>query len=177
MTTWRTHFQASRLVGRKDFAAAGRLYEKVLASDPRDAWAAQMLAVCYEQEGRNHEALRAAENAVALSPDSLIALQTASRLAIGSLDHAKAARYVSLALALPEVEQETPRAVAPRFLLRLVRLIAWLPGLRHRLRQSDLDEIDLPAQTMELRKWKHWAYDYLAWQSGGDPGNHGPVAH
>jgi tetratricopeptide (TPR) repeat protein len=76
MTTWRRYWRANWLIGRGDYAAAGSIYEQLLAIAAADPFATAMLALCYEQQDRKPDALRLAEESVRQGPSNLIALKT-----------------------------------------------------------------------------------------------------
>jgi hypothetical protein len=167
---WRRHYRASQLIGRGDYAAAGRIYEELVAIDANDSFASMMLALCYEQQHLTPEALRLAEEGARQLPGSLSVLKMAIRLAIAVGDHEKATGYIHHALALPEVETEMPEeGVLPRPLLWILRMLPRVPGLRRRIRRDAIRELEPGAQAVELEEWKRWARDYLAWRAGGDP--------
>ena len=101
MAGWRQRLRASSLYGRGEFGACAAICEALTRADPDDAFAAFMLANCYERQQRVSDALYWAEVAVAKLPNSLEALQSAARLAVTVGDHDKATKYVSRALCCP----------------------------------------------------------------------------
>jgi len=169
MPGWRQHMKASSLYGRRDFAAAAEIYERITSADPSDGFAAFMLSTCYEHAERLPDALHWAEAAVGRLPGSFTALQSAARLAIASGDHRKATDYVLRALALPEVVTEMPHeTLLPRPLLWFIWMLSRIPILRRRLRPAALLQLQPGYQAVELQKWKAWAQGYLAWCKGND---------
>jgi tetratricopeptide (TPR) repeat protein len=170
--------RASQLIGRADFVAAGEIYEQLLSSDPTDSFAMAMLSLCYERQARFLEALHLAEEGVSSRPQSLSALQAASRLAVAVEQHDKAARYLQQALTLPEVRAEIPKEAAiPPLVLWLLRVVMSFPILRTRIRPDALKELALGSQAVELQEWKRWAQDYLAWHGNTERENPGSLVH
>jgi len=170
--------RASRLVGGANYAAAGSIYEQLIAADSSDTLAVSMLALCYEQQSRIPEALQLAEEGARRLPSSLSMLKIAARLAIAIGEHDKATGYIRQALALPEVVTEIPReGVLPRPLLWLLRLLPRVPFLRQRIRQDAIRELEPGAQAVELEEWKRWAEEYLAWRAGEEPPEPGRLVH
>lgn len=167
---FRSYMRASRLVGAGHYAAAEVLFRHLLDHDPTDSFAPMMLAICCEQQGRLPEALTFAERCASSEPPSLMALQTAIRLAFAIEDHDKVDAYVRRALALPEVQNEIPKESAvPRALLLLMQALARLPWLRRRIRHEEIAQMELGFQTQQLKVWKTWAQEYLAWRAGEAP--------
>jgi hypothetical protein len=167
---WRTGMQISRLLGRGNPAAAERLCQQLLDRDPTDWFALMILVHCCERQGRLPEALDFAERCACNTPTGLMALQTATRLAFAIGDHDKVDAYVRRALALPEVQNEIPKESAvPRALLLLMRALARLPWLRRRIRHEEIAQMELGFQTQQLKVWKTWAQEYLAWHAGEEP--------
>jgi hypothetical protein len=105
---WRRLHRANSLYGRGDFGAAAVVYEALVRADPSHAFAAFMLADCYERQARFPDALHWAEVAAAQMPDTLEALQSVARLAVACGDHEKATTYVVRTLSLPEVVTGMP---------------------------------------------------------------------
>ena len=164
---WRRHMHASRLIGRGDYAAAGVVYEQLIATDAQDHWATMMLSLCYERQGRHQEALALAEKGVQQLPSSLHALQSVVRLAVACGEHDKAALYIRQALALPEVRTEMPKeGLMPQPVLWLLRLMPHLPILGKRMRRDAVSRFEPGAQAKALEDWKRWADRYLEWRQG-----------
>ena len=166
MIRWRLHRKAIRLWGRKDWSAAGAIYEDLAAGDPQDSFAVLMLALCYEQQGRLQDALRLAEKSARQPPESLDLYKIVVRLALANEDHDKATEYVERALALPEVRTEMPRRVMPKWFHWLLLAFLRLPLVRSRVRDGALAEFEPGHRAMELQAWKRWALEYLAWRRG-----------
>jgi tetratricopeptide (TPR) repeat protein len=170
--------RASRLIGRGDYAAAGSIYEQLIAIDASDAFATMMLSLCYERQNRVPEALRLAEEGARRVPSSLTALKSAVRLAIAVGEHDKATTYLRQALALPEVQTEIPReTVVPKPFLWGLRLLPKLPIIRNRIRHDAIRELEPGAQAIKLEEWKRWAQEYLAWRAGDESPRPDPRVH
>jgi len=169
MENWRRHYRASSLYGRGEFAAASLIYEEITRLNPRDSFAAYMLARCYEYQERLSDALYWAEVAAAKLPASLTVLQLAARLAVAIGDHEKATEYVSRTLMLPDVMTEMPHvSQSSKLLLLFVRALYRMPFVGRRLRPGGLDELQAGNQAVELQQWKQWAEAYLAWRNGNE---------
>lgn len=161
--------KASSLFGRRDYGAAAAIYEGVVSRDPANGFAAFMLATCYEHEQRMTDALHWAEAAARALPNSLAALQSATRLSIASGDHEKATGYVLRSLALPEVMTEMRReALLPKPVMWFFWALDHTPFRRKRLRPDPLVELQPGSQAIQLQRWKEWSRVYLAWRSGND---------
>ena len=166
MIRWRLHAKASRLWGRKEWSAAGAIYEELSAGDPQDSFAELMLALCYEHQGRIEDALRLAEKSARQSPGSLDVYRIVVRLALANEDHDKATEYVERALALPEVHSEMPDRAMPEWMHWLLVSFLRLPLVRDRVPDGALAELEPGNRAMELQTWKRWALEYLAWRKG-----------
>ena len=163
--------RANRLWAKGALAEAEVLYRQVLDRDPTDWFARLMLSNCCERQGRLAEALTFAEQCACREPPSLMALQIAIRLAFALEKHNKVEVYVRRALALPDVQNEIPKEVIPPVLLLLMRTLSKLPWLRRRVRHEELAQMELGFQTQQLKEWKTWAQEYLAWRAGAEPGS------
>jgi tetratricopeptide (TPR) repeat protein len=164
--------RANRLWAKGALAEAEVLYREVLDRDPTDWFARLMLSNCCERQRRLAEALTLAEECALREPPSLFALQAAIRLALAIEEHDKVDAYVRRALALPEVQNEIPKEIAfPRVLLAFMRTLAKLPWLRRRIRHEEIAQMELGVQTQQLKEWKTWALEYLAWRAGVEPGS------
>ena len=164
-----TAVRAGRLVGRGDFVAAERLCRQILDRDPSDWFALMILADCCERQGRLPEALSFARECTRGDPPSLAALKMATRLAVAIGEHEEADEYVRRALAMPEIQNEIPReGVYPRGFFLLVRALAKLPWLRRRIPPEEIAQLDIGVQAQQLKEWKTWAQQYLAWRAGDE---------
>jgi tetratricopeptide (TPR) repeat protein len=149
--------EVSRATGRGDFAAVRTGCEKILATDPSNAFALGMLAQALAALGRLDEALVMADRALGPTPRLFSTLQLAANLAVSLGDHTRARAYVTRALAADPHEHDVPKP-----LVWFVRLLARTPGIRRCFSAERIAELDRERTEEALIQWRMWAEQYLA---------------
>ncbi len=119
-----------------------------------------MRALCYEQEGRLHDALRLAEKSARQTSGILDVYKIVVRLAIANKEHEKATEFVERALALPEVRTEMAHRGVPKWLRWLTLNFLRLPFVRSRMGDT-LAKLEPGNRAMELQTWKHGHWSIL----------------
>jgi tetratricopeptide (TPR) repeat protein len=157
VNNWRAYMEVSRATGRGDFAAVRAVCERLLATDPGNAFALGMLAQALAALGLLDEALVMAERALSRTPRLFPTLQLAANLAVSLGDHVRARAYVARALAADPHEHDVPKA-----LVWFVRLLARTPGIRRCFSAERAAELDQERTEEALTQWRMWAEQYLA---------------